>query len=103
MVDGWLATPKTSVNVCWVGGIFELTFDDTSMSPTKAWSDIWHHNGGWTLKNSNTGWIFDGVNFVVSDRSRRPQMAFVAFVRELSAEEAEAEAEADPPPTAAES
>jgi hypothetical protein len=61
MINGWLATPKTSVNVCWVGGIFELTVDDKSMSPTKAWSDIWHHNGGWTLKNNNTGWIFDGV------------------------------------------
>lgn len=26
------------------------------------------------------GWVFDGVHFVVSDASRRPRMAFVAFV-----------------------
>jgi len=61
MVDGWLATPKASIDVCWVGGVFELTIDDTTVSPTSAWADIWHHNGGWTLKNGNTGWIFDGV------------------------------------------
>ena len=61
MVDGWLATPKASDDVCWVGGTIELTMDDTAMSPTAAWADVWHHNGGWTLKNGNAGWIFDGV------------------------------------------
>jgi len=29
------------------------------------------------------GWQFDGIRFVVSDASRRPQMAFVSFVRPL--------------------
>ena len=30
------------------------------------------------------GWHFDGIRFVVSDASRRPQMAFVSFTREVS-------------------
>ncbi len=30
------------------------------------------------------GWAFEGIRFVVSDASRRPQMAFVSFVREVS-------------------
>ncbi len=29
------------------------------------------------------GWIFDKIHFVVSESSRRPQMAFVSFFREL--------------------
>lgn len=29
------------------------------------------------------GWAFDGIRFVVSDGSRRPQMAFVSFIREV--------------------
>jgi hypothetical protein len=28
------------------------------------------------------GWTFEGIRFVVSDASRRPQMAFVSFLRE---------------------
>lgn len=28
------------------------------------------------------GWLFDGVRFVTSEASRRPQMAFVSFTRE---------------------
>lgn len=28
------------------------------------------------------GWQFDGIRFVTGDGSRRPQMAFVSFVRE---------------------
>ncbi len=28
------------------------------------------------------GWQLDRLHFVVSDRSRRPNMAFIAFVRE---------------------
>ena len=28
------------------------------------------------------GWIFDGIRFVTSEASRRPQMAFVSFTRE---------------------
>ena len=30
------------------------------------------------------GWTFEGIRFVVSDASRRPQMAFVSFVREVT-------------------
>jgi len=30
------------------------------------------------------GWHFDGIRFVVSDASKRPQMAFVSFTREVS-------------------
>ena len=29
------------------------------------------------------GWLFDGIRFVTSEASRRPQMAFVSFTREL--------------------
>lgn len=29
------------------------------------------------------GWIFDGIHFAMRDNSRRPSMAFVAFVREM--------------------
>jgi hypothetical protein len=28
------------------------------------------------------GWVFDGIRFVTTDASRRPQMAFVSFTRE---------------------
>lgn len=28
------------------------------------------------------GWQLDGIRFVTSDASRRPQMAFISFVRE---------------------
>ena len=28
------------------------------------------------------GWLFDGIRFVTTDASRRPQMAFVSFTRE---------------------
>jgi len=30
------------------------------------------------------GWLFDGIRFVVNDASRRPQMAFISFTREVS-------------------
>ncbi|MBV8756456.1 MAG: DUF4177 domain-containing protein [Deltaproteobacteria bacterium] len=30
------------------------------------------------------GWQLDGIRFVTSDASRRPQMAFVSFIREVS-------------------
>jgi hypothetical protein len=33
------------------------------------------------------GWTFDGIRFVVGDASRRPQMAFISFVREQPAPE----------------
>jgi hypothetical protein len=31
------------------------------------------------------GWLLDGIRFVTSDASRRPQMAFVSFVRAAEA------------------
>ena len=76
MTDAWLATPKSSRNVCWVGGELQLTVDDTALSSTTctglgygapvvprcAWGEIWHHNGGFTLKYDNAGWIFDSVS-----------------------------------------
>ncbi|MGE0549968.1 MAG: hypothetical protein AB7O24_24420 [Kofleriaceae bacterium] len=30
------------------------------------------------------GWTFEGIRFVVSEASKRPQMAFVSFTREAS-------------------
>ena len=36
------------------------------------------------------GWQLDGIRFVISEASRRPQMAFVSFTRES--------AEREPPP-----
>ena len=30
------------------------------------------------------GWSFDGIRFVVGEGSRRPQMAFVSFIREIA-------------------
>jgi hypothetical protein len=59
---GWLVTPKSGANVCWLGGEYKNTIKDADTgSPTNAWDEYWHHNGGFTLKNNNTGWIFDGV------------------------------------------
>ncbi|MGE0869571.1 MAG: hypothetical protein AB7P03_13480 [Kofleriaceae bacterium] len=31
------------------------------------------------------GWQLEGIRFVVSDASKRPQMAFVSFTREVGA------------------
>jgi len=28
------------------------------------------------------GWLLDGIRFVTTDASRRPQMAFISFTRE---------------------
>ncbi|HEY5923631.1 MAG TPA: hypothetical protein VIV11_18245 [Kofleriaceae bacterium] len=30
------------------------------------------------------GWMFDGIRFVTTEASRRPQMAFVSFTREVT-------------------
>ena len=32
------------------------------------------------------GWLFDGIRFAMAEASRRPQMAFISFTREASAE-----------------
>jgi hypothetical protein len=32
------------------------------------------------------GWLFDGIRFVITEASRRPQMAFVSFTREVTRE-----------------
>ena len=32
------------------------------------------------------GWLLDGIRFVTTDASRRPQMAFVSFTREVTRE-----------------
>jgi hypothetical protein len=48
------------------------------------------------------GWLYDGAQFVVSDRSRRPQMAFLAFVRD-DEESAEPDPQSPPPVTGGES
>ncbi len=49
------------------------------------------------------GWTFDGVQFVTTEASRRPAMAFVSFVREQGAALADAAIAAaevsDPAPT----
>jgi hypothetical protein len=29
------------------------------------------------------GWLFDGIRFVTTEASRRPQMAFISFTREV--------------------
>ena len=34
------------------------------------------------------GWQLDGIRFVTSEASKRPQMAFVAFTRDAAAPEA---------------
>nr|HEX4315957.1 hypothetical protein [Kofleriaceae bacterium] len=49
------------------------------------------------------GWHWDGIRFVTTDSSRRPQMAFVSFIREVPdgerpKAEAKAEAKADTKP-----
>jgi hypothetical protein len=31
------------------------------------------------------GWLFDGIRFVTTEASRRPQMAFISFTREAQA------------------
>ena len=31
------------------------------------------------------GWLFEGIRFVTTEASRRPQMAFVSFTREIVA------------------
>lgn len=61
LTEDWISTPKASTNVCWVGGEFKLTFDDSKLSPTAAWADIWHHNGGQTLKYNQANWVFDSI------------------------------------------
>lgn len=33
------------------------------------------------------GWLFEGIRFVTTEASRRPQMAFVSFTREIVPEE----------------
>jgi hypothetical protein len=30
------------------------------------------------------GWLFDGIRFVATEASRRPQMAFISFTREVT-------------------
>lgn len=34
-----------------------------------------------------SGWSFDGINFVVKDSSKRPQMAFLFFTRNTPKED----------------
>jgi len=34
------------------------------------------------------GWTFDGIRFVATEASRRPQMAFISFTRESGAVDA---------------
>ena len=41
-------------------------------------------------EESRKGWIFDGLSFVPNDASRRPKMAFVIFVRDVEANDADA-------------
>ena len=43
------------------------------------------------------GWELEGIRFVVTDHSRRPQMAFVSFTREAASETADREAPRTPP------
>ncbi|MBL9012746.1 MAG: DUF4177 domain-containing protein [Myxococcales bacterium] len=43
------------------------------------------------------GWELEGIRFVVTDHSRRPQMAFVSFTRDAPAETADREAPRTPP------
>jgi hypothetical protein len=32
------------------------------------------------------GWVLDGIRFVTTEASRRPQMAFISFTRETGAQ-----------------
>lgn len=41
------------------------------------------------------GWQLDGIRFVTGEASRRPQMAFISFVREAAVEQ---DASPRPPP-----
>ncbi len=60
--SSWLLTPGSANNVCWFGGEYYNTIADADTgSPTNAWATYWHHNGGFTLKNSNANWVFDSV------------------------------------------
>lgn len=44
------------------------------------------------------GWTFDGIRFVTSEASRRPQMAFISFTREtVRGHEAAKDASERPP------
>lgn len=43
------------------------------------------------------GWELEGIRFVVSDNSRRPQMAFVSFTRDVAPATADGEAPRTPP------
>ena len=36
----------------------------------------------WVLR----GWVLDGIRFVTTEASRRPQMAFISFTREVTRE-----------------
>lgn len=42
------------------------------------------------------GWLFEGIRFVTSEASRRPQMAFISFTREV-APDVEPQAPRQPP------
>ena len=81
--DGWVVVPGAATDVCWVGGTYRLTVDDTvststyTASPTNAWSTIWHHDGGVTTKYGQARWIWDGLSishvgdaFNISDGSQ---------------------------------
>ena len=37
------------------------------------------------------GWVFDGIRFVANEASRRPQMAFISFTREVTREESQSD------------
>jgi hypothetical protein len=44
------------------------------------------------------GWQLDGIHFVTSERSRRPQMAFLAFIRDDDQATTDAAPPRVPPP-----
>ena len=44
------------------------------------------------------GWILEGIRFVTTDASRRPQMAFVSFTREATQDVIDATAPRPRPP-----
>lgn len=41
------------------------------------------------------GWLFDGIRFVTTEASRRPQMAFISFTREVTRASVDAHDPAD--------